>query len=91
MEKPITPTLPDPIITDDLYLAAAVVTLCAAVPELSLNGTGRVVFKFPFDPKTFQAFTNYPAGGTGPLLSYTRNLKTLRWRMYQVIDNGGGG
>lgn len=85
-----TPALPDPIITDDLYLAAAIVTLCDAAPEMAMNGTGRVIFKFPFKPKIFQAFTNYPVGATGPLLAYTRNLKSLRWRMYEIIDGEGG-
>ena len=90
MEPPITPTLPDPIITDDLYMAAGIVTLCEAVPEMSMNGTGRVIFKFPFEPKTFTAFANYPIGATGPLSIYSRNLKTLRWRMYKIIGDGGG-
>jgi len=90
LKTQLPPILPDPIITDDLYLAAAIVTLCEAAPDMSQDGTGRVVFKFPFEPKTFQAFTNYPAGVTGPLFTYTRNLKTLRWRMYQIIDKGGG-
>lgn len=85
-----TNTLPDPISTDDLYLAAGIVTLCEATPDLVMNGTGRVIFKFPFEPKTFQAFTRYPTGATGPLSIYARNLKTLRWRMYQVMAKGGG-
>lgn len=75
----------DPLLVDDLYLAAGVTTLSGCVPELSVNGNRRVVFMFPADRATQSAVSSYH---TGKLHQFSRNLKTLRARMHEVLNGG---
>lgn len=76
-------------VTGDIWLATALTVLLGDLPDFKVE-SGKTLFVFPSDDKTYRAISDYNSGVTVSAYVYAETAKRLRVEMLTRRQNGGG-